>query len=273
MTPLGRANSGGQGRWPNNRNSSNQWTDQVTGRGRGTGIGRGEPVRPPVQTTPFVAGVNVTQTKPKSEEGSIKALSAVEEAVKKDYKYVPAKEPAEAHPGQMRPTASIYTLAQSLFRKDVQEWKLQDLSTPGLSDGTSILLSIFMDHASATLRPEMSISHRASLAKIITAVAPVDLLNYMQDDKAAIKFLDWALTFEVQIPPVFEMHLCPIKAPNLISRDIRLKITEEELTTEEQERVIEAFVRCYYPKSASAVKELLPSLPDVMVKDFIVQPG
>lgn len=237
------------------------------------GTGRGGYARPPVQTTPFIAGVNVMQIKPRSEDGNTKADSAGEEAVTNKYKYVPAKEPAEAHPGQMRPTASIYTLAQSLFRKDVKEWKIQDLYTPGLPDGTSILLSIFMDYATTTLRPEMTISHRASLAKIIAAVAPEDLLNYMQDAKAAIKFLNWALTFEVQIPPVLEMHLCPIRAPNLIPREIRLKITEEELTTEEQERVIDAFVKCYYPKSITVVKEILPSLPDATVKDFIVQPG
>ena len=267
---MGRANSGGQRRW--NRTNS-QRTNNSTMRGWGAGAGNDELTRPPVQTTPFILGVNVMQTKSKPEDSSITTPNNTEDAVKTNYQYVPSKELEEAHPGQLRPTPSMYTLTQSLFRKNVMEWTLQDFYTPGVSDGTSILLSIFMDHATTTLHPKMTISNRESLAKIVTAVAPADLLNYLQDATAAVKFLDWALTFEVQIPPTFEMHLCPIRTLNLIPRDIRLKITEEELTTEEQERVIEAFTKCYYPKSASMVKDLLPTIPDATVKDFIVQPG
>jgi hypothetical protein len=47
----------------------------------------------------------------------------------------PTKEPKEAHPFQLRPTPTMYKFSQALFKRNVKEWKLSEILTPGSLDG------------------------------------------------------------------------------------------------------------------------------------------
>lgn len=227
---------------------------------------------PRVQESPFLQGVNVMQTQPSTDTDEATPRSPVK-SVSKALEYIPGKETPDAHPGQLRPTTSIYTLAKSMFRKDINEWRLHDFTTPGSPDGTSILLSIFVDYAATILRPGISISQRESIARVATAVAPCDLLDYMQNPREALHFLDWALRMGVKIPPTMEAHLCPIQAPNLIPVEIRTKIDEANLTQTELKQVVESFVKCYYPKSAATVMDEISKVPVEMLRAFVTEPG
>lgn len=235
-----------------------------------TEIGESKILR--VQESPFLQGVNVMQVKPKAGTGN-DAPTTPADIDLRALAYIPGKETPDAHPGQLRPTSSIYTLTKSIFCKDVKEWNLHDFNTPGSPNGTSILLSIFIDYLATTLCPGMSLSQQESVARIATAVAPCDLLNYMQDPQEVIHFLDWALQMGVKIPPTLEAHLCPIQVPNLIPVDICTKIADTDLTQTEQKQAIESFVKCYYPKLVATVMDEVSKLPVEMLQAFIAEPG
>ncbi len=87
-------------------------------------------------------------------------------------KFVPHQEPTEAHPQQFRPNRAKYTLATTLFKRDPEEWKIDDIKTPYLSDGMAVLNSAFVDHAATTLRNAMTLAQRYQLAQQVAVTAP-----------------------------------------------------------------------------------------------------
>lgn len=193
---------------------------------------------------------------------------------KGNYLFDPYKVPLESNPHQLRPSSAMYSLAQTLFKKDVKDWELNDLHTPGSSDGTSILVSAFVDYAASTLRTEMSMSQQFSLARIAIGTAPPRLLEYIKDPWKAMTFMEWALNKKVKTPPMLESLLCPIDTPNLITDEkIKEKIEDGNLPLEEQAIVIKVFVRCYYPKHASMIMETISTLSQEILKGYIEIPG
>jgi hypothetical protein len=98
-------------------------------------------------------------------------------------KFIPHKEPIEAHPQQLRPNQAMYTLAATLFKRDPAEWKIQDIKTPFSSDGVAVLNSAFVDHAATTLCTEMTASQQLRLAHQVTVTAPETILEFFQDSR------------------------------------------------------------------------------------------
>jgi len=207
MVSIGRANSGTARRW--NQNSQRQQRNYGSGgnlrpywdnQGGRSGI-----ITPRRQETPFVQGEMVLKPKQsmeqKEEEGEQETKFVMD---KSNYLFDPYKIPAESNPHQLRPSSAMYSLAQTLFKKDVKDWEMNDLSTPGSSDGTSILVSAFVDYAASTLKTDMTMSQQFSLARIAIGTAPSRLLEYIKDPWKAMHFLEWALTKRVKIPPSME---------------------------------------------------------------------
>ena len=191
-----------------------------------------------------------------------------------DYVFDPTKVPKETNPVQLRPSQNMYTFAQTLFKKDVKNWEIQDITTPGSSDGTSILISAFVDYAASTLKAEMSISQQLTLSRVAIATAPQRLLEYFKDPFKARHFMEWALRRSGNLPPVMEPLLCPIDTPNLITdAKVLEKIEDGDLPLEEQAIAIEAFVKCYYPKNVNMIMDVVAGLPQTSRREYIECPG
>ena len=151
---------------------------------------------------------------------------------------------------------------------------MQDINTPGSSDGTSILISAFVDYAASTLKTEMSISQQLTLSRVAIATAPQRLLEYFKDPFKAMHFTEWALQRNGNLPPVLEPLLCPIDTPNLITdEEVLAKIVDGDLPLEEQAIVIEAFVKCYYPKHVNMIMDVVAGLPQTSRRVYIECPG
>ena len=263
LTPIGRANSNADRRWKQGRVQQRVTGTPVWGAGNA----------PPRQETPFIQGVNVLQRQADRREGG--EISTQTPTTSSTWPtFNPRNEPNDAHPQQLWPTPSIYKLAQTLLQKDVKEWKMRDFTTPGTSDGRSILISMFVDYAAMSLKPEMTLSQRQSLAQISLATAPEQILEYIQDPDEAIGFVNWALTQRVKIPPSMEMALCPLAAPNLITNQtLRDTIETGDLPVEIQKQLINTFIQCYYPKSEGMVMDVINSLPQNTLREYIECPG
>ena len=276
MVSIGRANSGGR-----NWNRQGQTQQRNNGYNREGGSvwnnraqGRGNTNTPRQQETPFVQGERVLETKQKVESPEEQKQDKKFVLDKNDYGFDPTKVPMEANPEQLRPSKAMYAFAQTLFKKDVKDWEMQDIYTPGSSEGTSILVSAFVDYAASTLNTAMSISQQLTLSRVAIATAPQRLLEYFKDPFKAMHFMEWALHRSGNLPPVMEPLLCPIDTPNLITdEEVKAKIEDGDLPLEEQAIVIEAFAKCYYPKNVSMIMEVVTGLSQKSRREYIECPG
>ena len=264
LTSIGKANS--------TANVNNRWNQGMSG-GRGS-TGKVAGRAPQRQETPFIQGVNVLQRKQTSREEEETTGYQSKRAEIIEPPFDPTKEPKEAHPFQLRPTPTMYKFSQALFKRNVKEWKLSEILTPGSSDGRSILISAFVDFVSTTLKPDIRPGQLLSVAQIAVVTAPTHILEYLQDTAEARGYLNWVLSFRVKIPPVLEHLLCPLDTPNLIEKQsLRASIRNGDMEVVDQKHVIEVFVKCYYPKSVAAVMEAIDPLDQSVLRDYIEKPG
>ena len=244
LTSIGRANS--------TSTVNKRWNQGLSG-GRGS-TGNAAERAPLRQETPFVQGVNVLQPKQPLREERVMTGDQAKRAEFTEPPFDPTKEPKEAHPFQVRPTPTMYKFAKALYKRNVKEWKLSEILTPGSSDGRSILISAFVDFVSTTLKPDIQPGQQLSVAQIAVVTAPTHILGYLQNAAEARGYMNWVLTFRVKIPPVLEHQLCPLDTPNLIEKQsLRASIKNGDQEVVDQKHVIEVFVKCYYPKSVAAV--------------------
>ena len=263
MVSIGRANTGGRN-W-NRQGQIQQRNNGYNGNGgniwNNRGRGRGETITPRRQETPFIQGEMVLQTKQRVESPDGQKQEKKFSMDKRDYLFDPTKLLKETNPEQLQPSQAMYTLAQTLFKKELKDWEMQDFYTPGSSDGTLILVSAFVDYAASTLKTEMSISQQLTLSRVAIATAPQRLLEYFKDPFKAMHFMEWALNKSGDLPPVMEPLLCPMDTPNLITdEEVKAKIKDGDLPLEEQATVIGAFVNCYYPKNVTMLMEVVAGL-------------
>ena len=267
LTSIGRANSttNMDKRWNQGRQSMGGSTEKDM-------IAReGAPIR---QETPFVQGVQVLGGGQQRREESKVRSENPNKNRQIDQPFDPSKEPIVAHPYQLRPTPTMYAFAQALFKRNVKDWKLSEIITPGSSDGRSILVSAFVDYVSTTLKPDIAPGQQLSVAQIAVATAPQHILEYLQDPAEARGYMNWVLKFRVKIPPTMETLLCPLDTPNLIEvQRLRSSIRNGDLAVEDQKHVIEVFVKCYYPKAVATVMEAIDPLDQTVLKEYIEQPG
>jgi hypothetical protein len=189
-----------------------------------------------------------------------------------------ALEPSDAHPRQLLPTLPIYTLAQSLYASLPATWNYIDVQTPFSSDGALVLLSIFVDYAAMSLRPDMTLSQRFSLAQIAAATAPQRLFRLLRTPSAARSYIEWALSPTTTLPPAMENHLYPMATIELIV-DETLKERAREgrvgtfLRTQKID-IIHTFAECYYPAAATAsLREALKKVMMEALDAYLTTPG
>lgn len=182
-------------------------------------------------------------------------------------------EPTEAHPQQLRPTASMFNLATALFKRNIEEWKAEDVYTPNSSDGTSVLLSAFVDLAATTFRPDMTQEQCLTLAQLSAVTAPQQLLEMVQDPTKAMRFINWALEPGTSRPPTYEDHLCPILTPGLFTEKENMDMIEDYQLRSDQIHIIETFIRCFYPKTVTIARTHLDPLEAPELSKYIKTPG
>jgi hypothetical protein len=184
-------------------------------------------------------------------------------------------EPAEAHPAQRRPPANVYNLARLLYSRPVNEWNIEDITTPNSSDGMSILLLVFVDYAATKVRPEMTLVQRLSVANMARATAPRTLLEILQARAKAEDYIRWATDTKTKPPPVLERMLHPSITPELITNEeVRRRVrNEDSLLRSEQLDVIKLFVDCYYPRAWAGIKEFLLASDAASLHRYITWPG
>jgi hypothetical protein len=186
-----------------------------------------------------------------------------------------ALEPSDAHPKQLLPTLPIYTLAQSLYASPPATWSYIDVQTPFSSDGASVLLSIFVDYAAMTLRPDMTLSQRLSLAQIATTTAPQRLFRFLRNPSEAWSYIEWALSPTTTLPPVMENHLYPMATLELIvDETLREKARERVFLRSQKIDIIHTFTECYYPAAATAsLKEALKKVTMETIDGYLNTAG
>ena len=183
-------------------------------------------------------------------------------------------EPPEAHPSQLKPTLTAYNLAQLLYKQDPGEWRLEDVHTPGSPEGTSVLLSAFVDFAATTLQPGMTSSQQLSLAQILKATDPGKILALFRNHRLAHDFVAWAIDLNTPRPPQLEDLLCPMVTPGLIQVEgLSTRMADMDLLRSEQLQIIKSFVGCYYARSATSTLEAIRHTGAGMLQTFISKPG
>ena len=183
-------------------------------------------------------------------------------------------EPAEAHPSQLKPTAAAYKLARLLYKQDPGEWRLEDVHTPGSPEGTSVLLSAFVDFAATTLQPGMTSPQQLSLAHTLKATDPGKILGFFRNHRLAHDFIALALDPNTPHPPQLEDLLCPMVTPGLIPIEgLSKRMADTDLLRSEQIQIIQAFVGCYYARSATSTLEIIRNTGAGMLQVFISKPG
>ena len=189
-----------------------------------------------------------------------------------DLTFDPYRERSEPHPQQLCPSGPLYSLAQTLYKRDPMTWTIDDLHTPQSSDGTSILVSALVDHASTVIAPGMSQAQSLSLSKIAVTTPPAELLECLQSNIKARNFIRNAE--KTQPPPTLETLLHPAATPGLIhSETTRARMKDRDIIRSEMIDIITAFVRCYYPKQAASIIEHVRSISVQVLMDYIYKPG
>ena len=153
---------------------------------------------------------------------------------------------------------------------------MTDIHTPSSSDGASVLLSIFVDYASTSLRPEMSLSQRLSVAQLSRVTAPQRLLRFLKNRAEAESFVDWALLPSTIPPPVLETMLHPGITPGLVFDDKkRARLTEEtDALRSDRLTIIKVFVECFYPASySSGLRDCINKASLAQLDAYIATPG
>ncbi len=186
----------------------------------------------------------------------------------------PGRETKEAHPQQLQPTAAIYHLKTLLHSRDPREWKIEDVQTPGSSDGSSVVLSTFVDYAATTLRTNMSDCERFSLAQLLRATDQKRILSLFQDRLQAHEFVEAALDQHTKIQPIQEDQLCPVVTPGLLPVEgLKDRMSDPTLFRSEQILIIRHFLECFYPHSAPQIMEIINRTDAQTLHQFIVMPG
>ena len=189
-----------------------------------------------------------------------------------DLNFNPYRERPEPHPQQLCPLGPLYSLAQTLYKRDPMTWTIEDLHTPHSSDGTSILVSALVDHASTVIAPGMSQMQALTLSKIAVTTPPADLLECLQNNIKARTFIQNAE--QIQPPPTLETLLHPAATLGLIPNEAtRTRMKDNDIIRSEMIDIIAAFVRCYYPKQAASITEHTRSISVQALTDYIYKPG
>lgn len=182
------------------------------------------------------------------------------------------RERPEPHPQQLRPSAALYQLAQTLYKRNPALWTIEDVHTPQSSDGTSILVSALVDYASTSVKPELSTAQCLHLAQVAVATSPVLLLEYIQDQTKCLDFIQ-----QVEIlstPPSLEKNLHPAATPGLIyDSSLRRSLLDKDITRTEMIEIIQIYAGCYYPKQAVTIRDFLKSVTVQVLLDYIYKPG
>ena len=179
---------------------------------------------------------------------------------------------AEPHPQQLRPSAALYQLAQTLYKRDPASWTIEDVHTPQFSDGTSILVSALVDYASTTLNPDMSPAQCLHLAQVTVTTSPILLLEYIQNQTKGLDFIQQVELLNT--PPSLEKTLHPAATPDLIyDLSLRRSLLDKDIIRTEMIEIIQTFTRCYYPKQAATIKDFLQSVTVQILLDYIYKPG
>lgn len=231
----------------------------------------GQSISTPAKRSFADYSVKASTTKTKSDEQK-QANTQKTEGTSQNPSYNPFLESPEPHPQQLRPSIPLYGLAQTLFKRDPMTWTIDDVHTPQSSDGTSILVSAFMDYATTTLKPDMSPTECVQLAQTAVATAPQFLLEYIQDYSKGKEFV--LQTEHTKAPPSFEKHLCPASTPGLIADShLRRNLIGKDIIRTEMIEVIETFTKCYYPKQAATTRDFLKTVTMQVLQDYIYKPG
>ena len=184
----------------------------------------------------------------------------------------PFQERSEPHPQQLRPSAALYRLAQTLYKRDPKSWTIEDVHTPQSSDGTSILVSALVDYASTTLNPEMSPAQCLHLAQVAVTTSPILLLEYIQDQTKGLDFIQQVE--QMNTPPSLEKTLHPAATPGLIyDSSLRRSLLDRDIIRTEMIEITHTFTQCYYPKQAATMKDFLQSVTVQILLDYIYKPG
>ena len=191
-----------------------------------------------------------------------------------DTTIVPRPEPKDIHPQQLCPPPSVFTLAENVYKHPSSVWRIQDFTTPGTSEGTSILASLLVDYICATLRPELSISQRSTLASFAVVTSPKRLLSMLQSKSAALEFTSWVF-LQPTTPPVLERHLCPNLTPGLILNEhARARVGQSSLLRGDRITLANFFVQWFYPSAAGpGMSKALQSYTDADLTAINDTPG
>ena len=160
----------------------------------------------------------------------------------------------------------MYNLARALFQRNIEDWKIEDIHTPNSSDGTSVLLSAFVDQAATILNPDMTPDQSLTPAHIAARTAPKRLLDMLQD-------LRWALDSTTTLPPLLEDELCPIRTPGLFTPDENHAINTDYPLRSDQIHSVEIFLQCFYPRITPIARTHLNQLEAHILTLYVQVPG
>lgn len=230
----------------------------------------------PQQTTPFVAGVNILHndsTPTKATDTSPTEDNVEPDGAVTDTRIIPRPEPDGAHLQQLRPSLTAYNLAQSIYNNSTTTWMLEAFTTPTSSEGTSVLVSMFVDYVSTQIRPDMSLSQQYSLAQLAITTAPSRLFSALRSPAEARSFTERALSPSTKLPPLFEPQLCPGLTPGLIPNvNLRARVNDPNLLRGGRLHILQQFINCYYPATAAALQDTMKSLEMDTINEYLYTP-
>ena len=137
--------------------------------------------------------------------------------------------------------------------------------------GTTLGLCRF---SATTLQPGMTSPQQLSLAQILKATDPGKILELFRNHRLAHEFVSWALDPNMPRPPQLEDLLCPIVTPGLIPIEgLSARMGGTDFLRSEQIQIIQAFVGCYYARSATSTLEVIQRAGADMLQVFISNQG
>lgn len=192
-----------------------------------------------------------------------------------DTTIIPRPEPSEIHPQQLCPPPSVFQLAETVYHHPSSIWRIQDFTTPGTSEGTSVLASLLVDYICSTLRQDCTLSERFTIASQAVVTSPRRLLDMLQSKSAATNFASWALLPSTKLPPTLPRQLCPNLTPGLILNEhTRARVDQPSLLRGDRITIANYFIQCYYPSSAgSSMTRVLQSYKDEELVAINKTPG
>ena len=177
--------------------------------------------------------------------------------------------------GPSIPTTSMLDMAERITSIPYTTLKLDDITTPNSSEGTTVAVAILMEIIKGHMLPMGSEAQMHNLAHFLMATSTESLLHYLRDGDALGEFVHNRINrTDNVLPPFDESKLHPYKTRSLVNDQDIWGRMDERWTKAEYASVILPFVQRFYPTETAKVKAAIYSGElDIHMRDIIMVPG